>query len=74
MNEEDVADLVKIADTAIPAVDARRYALAHMSGKRIVEMVKENLTMSKVISKNSYHVSFGIDQIIIHCVCQRLVF
>ena len=41
-------------NAAIPAVDARRYALAHMSGKRIVEMVKENLTMSKVISKNSF--------------------
>ena len=41
-------------NAAIPAVDARRYALAHMSGKRIVEMVKENLTMSKVVSKNSF--------------------
>ena len=41
-------------NAAIPAVDARRYALAHMSGKRIVEMVKENLIMSKVISKSSF--------------------
>ena len=41
-------------NAAIPAVDARRYALAHMSGKRIVEMVKENLTMSKVVSKDSF--------------------
>ena len=41
-------------NAAIPAVDARRYTLAHMSGKRIVEMVKENLTMSKVVSKNSF--------------------
>ena len=41
-------------NAAIPAVDARRYALAHMSGKRIVEMVKENLRMSKVVSKNSF--------------------
>ncbi len=41
-------------NAAIPAVDARRYSLAHMSGKRIVEMVKENLTMSKVISKASF--------------------
>jgi dihydroxy-acid dehydratase len=41
-------------NAAIPAVDARRYALAHMSGKRIVEMVKENLTMSKVVSKSSF--------------------
>ena len=41
-------------NAAIPAVDARRYALAHMSGKRIVEMVKENLIMSKVVSKKSF--------------------
>ena len=41
-------------NAAIPAVDARRYALAHMTGKRIVEMVKENLVMSKVINKKSF--------------------
>ncbi len=41
-------------NAAIPAVDARRYSLAHMSGRRIVEMVKENLIMSKIISKKSF--------------------
>ena len=41
-------------NAAIPAVDARRYSLAHMSGIRIVEMVKENLIMSKVVSKKSF--------------------
>ena len=41
-------------NAAIPAVDARRYSLAHMSGKRIVEMVKENLTILKVVSKSSF--------------------
>ena len=41
-------------NAAIPAVDARRYALAHMSGKRIVEMVKENLIMSNVVTKASF--------------------
>ena len=41
-------------NAAIPAVDARRYALAYMSGQRIVEMVKENLTMSKIVSKASF--------------------
>jgi len=41
-------------NAAIPAVDSRRYALAHMSGKRIVEMVKENLIMSKVVNKKSF--------------------
>ena len=41
-------------NAAIPAVDARRYSLAHMSGKRIVEMVKENLIISKVVTKASF--------------------
>jgi dihydroxy-acid dehydratase len=41
-------------NAAIPAVDSRRYALAHMSGKRIVEMVKEDVTMSKIVTKKSF--------------------
>jgi dihydroxy-acid dehydratase len=41
-------------NAAIPAVDSRRYALAHMSGKRIVEMVKEDITMSKIVTKKSF--------------------
>ena len=34
-------------NAAIPAVDSRRYVLAHMSGIRIVEMVWEDLRLSK---------------------------
>ena len=41
-------------NAAIPAVDARRYSLSYMSGKRIVEMVKENLTFSKIVTKKSF--------------------
>ena len=41
-------------NAAIPAVDARRYSLAYMSGKRIVDMVKENLIMSKIVNKKSF--------------------
>ena len=41
-------------NAAIPAVDARRYSNAYHSGKRIVEMVKENLIMSKIITKKSF--------------------
>ncbi|HKE58556.1 MAG TPA: dihydroxy-acid dehydratase, partial [Pyrinomonadaceae bacterium] len=37
-------------NAAIPAVDARRYALAHMAGQRIVEMVREDLRMSKILT------------------------
>jgi dihydroxy-acid dehydratase len=39
---------------ALPAVDARRTALAHLTGKRIVEMVEEDLTMSKVLTKANF--------------------
>ena len=39
------------ANAAIPAVDARRYVLAHMAGRRTVEMVREDLRMSKILTR-----------------------
>jgi L-arabonate dehydrase len=39
---------------AIPAVDARKKVLAHLSGMRIVEMVKENLTLSKILTREAF--------------------
>jgi dihydroxy-acid dehydratase len=41
-------------NAAIPAVDSRRYALAHMAGRRIVEMVQEDLRMSKVLTREAF--------------------
>ena len=41
-------------NAALPAVDARRAALAHLTGNRIVEMVHEDLTFSKVVSPESF--------------------
>lgn len=41
-------------NAAIPAVDARRGVLAHMSGRRIVEMVHENLTLSKILTREAF--------------------
>ncbi|WP_312435048.1 IlvD/Edd family dehydratase [Janthinobacterium sp.] len=41
-------------NAAIPAVDARRYVLAHMSGIRIVEMVNEDLKLSKILTKENF--------------------
>lgn len=41
-------------NAAIPAVDARRYALAHMAGQRIVEMVNEDLCMSKILTRAAF--------------------
>jgi dihydroxy-acid dehydratase len=42
------------ANAAIPAVDSRRYVLAHMSGKRVVEMVIEDLRLSKILTKQAF--------------------
>jgi len=41
-------------NAAIPAVDSRRSVLAQMSGRRIVEMVREDLTPSKVLTKQAF--------------------
>ncbi len=41
-------------NAAIPAVDARRYALAHMAGQRIVEMVHEDMRMSKILTRAAF--------------------
>jgi dihydroxy-acid dehydratase len=41
-------------NAAIPAVDARRNVLARMAGRRAVEMVKENLQMSKILTKQAF--------------------
>lgn len=41
-------------NAAIPAVDARRYVLAHLSGMRIVEMVWEDLKLSKILTREAF--------------------
>src|SRR3954468_269173 len=41
-------------NAAIPAVDARRNVLARSAGRRIVDMVKENLLLSKVLTKPAF--------------------
>jgi len=41
-------------NAAIPAVDARRYVLAHMSGMRIVDMVWEDLRLSKILTREAF--------------------
>ncbi|HEN9516279.1 IlvD/Edd family dehydratase [Acinetobacter baumannii] len=41
-------------NAAIPAVDSRRYVLAHLSGMRIVDMVHEDLRLSKILTKESF--------------------
>ena len=39
---------------ALPAVDARRTALAHLTGKRIVEMVDEELKPSEILTREAF--------------------
>jgi len=41
-------------NAAIPAADSRRYVLAHMAGRRAVEMVHEGLRMSKVLTREAF--------------------
>ncbi|HWJ74820.1 MAG TPA: IlvD/Edd family dehydratase [Kaistia sp.] len=41
-------------NAAIPAVDARRHVLANSAGIRIVDMVKEDLVLSKILTKEAF--------------------
>ncbi len=41
-------------NAAIPAVDARRYTLAQLTGRRIVAMVHEDLRMSKILTRAAF--------------------
>jgi len=42
------------SNAAIPAADSRRYALAHVAGRRIVDMVREDLRMSKILTRAAF--------------------
>ena len=42
------------ANGALPAVDARRMALAHLTGKRIVAMVDEDLKPSEILTRDAF--------------------
>ncbi len=41
-------------NAAIPAVDSRRRVMAHMTGRRIVEMVKDDLKPSDIMTKAAF--------------------
>jgi L-arabonate dehydrase len=41
-------------NAAIPAVDSRRKVLARMVGRRIVDMVHDDLKMSKILTKDAF--------------------
>ncbi len=39
---------------SFPAVDARRYALAQMTGRRAVELVREGVVMSTILTREAF--------------------
>jgi len=41
-------------NAAIPAADSRRKALGHMTGRRIVEMVKEDMKLSDILTREAF--------------------
>ncbi|MET1028725.1 MAG: IlvD/Edd family dehydratase [Dongiaceae bacterium] len=41
-------------NAAIPAVDARRNVLAHMAGRRIVELVNDDIRMSQILTRAAF--------------------
>jgi L-arabonate dehydrase len=41
-------------NAAIPAVDSRRYRQAQLTGRRIVEMVEEEMALSKILTRSAF--------------------
>ncbi len=41
-------------NAAIPASDARRWTMAHLVGRRIVEMVHEDVRISKILTREAF--------------------
>ncbi|WP_336517186.1 IlvD/Edd family dehydratase [Pollutibacter soli] len=48
-------------NAAIPAADSRRKVLAQYSGKRIVEMVKEDLKLSDILTREAFENAIKIN-------------
>jgi L-arabonate dehydrase len=41
-------------NAAIPAVDSRRYALAHQAGRRIVELIQQDVRISQILTREAF--------------------
>jgi dihydroxy-acid dehydratase len=41
-------------NAAIPAADSRRYSLAHITGRRSVEMTKQDIRLSKILTREAF--------------------
>ena len=46
---------------AIPAVDSRKKLMAQLSGRRIVEMVREDLKLSKILTRKAFENSIVVN-------------
>ncbi|MBO9660409.1 MAG: dihydroxy-acid dehydratase, partial [Chitinophagaceae bacterium] len=46
---------------AIPAADSRKKVMAQLSGRRIVEMVKEDLTIDKILTREAFENSIKVN-------------
>src|SRR5215471_7292926 len=51
---EEALGIALPTNAAIPAVDSRRYVLAHMAGRRIVEMVHQDVRISKILTRQAF--------------------
>ncbi len=41
-------------NAALPAVDSRRYALAHMAGRRIVGLIRDDIRISQILTRPAF--------------------
>jgi dihydroxy-acid dehydratase len=41
-------------NATLPAVDSRRYALAHLAGRRIVEMINDDIRISQILTREAF--------------------
>jgi len=41
-------------NATIPAVDAQRKTMSHLTGRRIVDLVKEDITLSQLVTRESF--------------------
>ena len=38
----------------LPAVDSRRHALAHVAGRRIVDLIRDDVRISKILTREAF--------------------
>ena len=41
-------------NATLPAVDSRRYALAHLAGRRIVDLIRNDVRISKILTREAF--------------------